>query len=241
MFDRIVLALVWGMGRKRVADEACSATTIRRRRDEWIKDGAGACLARTVLAVYDRNVGLELELSAHGCVTKSPSSGKCAVLLGHIGERLAALLPQAGIPAHPAHAVRHQRGKRGAGGAGRGYHQPPLGRLHGTVAVHERGHPYARVLCGGEHLVLGDELPAERRGVRQRPGAIDHHDRLGQHQQPGGHDDVAVAVQGAQVGRLEGGGRGHHRGVRGRANDEDLRLPPQLLDLPHLPRGSLSR
>ncbi|GGT85081.1 hypothetical protein GCM10010289_00800 [Streptomyces violascens] len=36
----LVLALVSGMGHERVADKSCSATTIRRRRDEWI--GAGA-------------------------------------------------------------------------------------------------------------------------------------------------------------------------------------------------------
>ncbi|MER6610261.1 IS5 family transposase [Streptomyces sp. NPDC000927] len=79
VFDRIVLALVSGMGYERVADEACSATTIRRRRDEWIKAGAGTALARTVLAAYDRVVGLDLEeLSADGCITKSPCGGECS-------------------------------------------------------------------------------------------------------------------------------------------------------------------
>jgi hypothetical protein len=40
VFDRLILVLVSGMGYERVADAGCSATTIRRRRDEWIALGA---------------------------------------------------------------------------------------------------------------------------------------------------------------------------------------------------------
>ncbi|MEU5185497.1 transposase [Streptomyces longwoodensis] len=103
VFDRIVLALVSGMGYERVADGACSATTIRRRRDEWIKAGAGTALARTVLAAYDRMVGLELEeLSADGCITKSPSGGECAgrspVDRGKQGTKRSQLTDSYGIP-----------------------------------------------------------------------------------------------------------------------------------------------
>ncbi|MER8009621.1 hypothetical protein [Streptomyces sp. NPDC094149] len=34
-------------------------------------------------------------------------------------------------------------------------------------------------------------------------GAVDDHDRFGQNQQPGGDEDVTVAVQGTDVSRLE--------------------------------------
>ncbi|MCY0963193.1 IS5 family transposase [Streptomyces sp. H27-H5] len=83
VFDRLVLALVSGMGYERVADQACSATTIRRRRrrrrDEWIKVGVARDLVLAVLRAYDRMVGLELEdLIADGCITKAPSGGECA-------------------------------------------------------------------------------------------------------------------------------------------------------------------
>jgi transposase len=79
VFDRLVMALVSGMGYERVADEACSATTIRRRRDEWIEVGVAGHLALAVLRAYDRMVGLELEeLAADGCITKPPAGGECA-------------------------------------------------------------------------------------------------------------------------------------------------------------------
>lgn len=79
VFDRLVLALVSGMGYERVADEACSATTIRRRRDEWIDAGVAGHLALAVLRAYDQMVGLQLEeLAADGCITKAPEGGECA-------------------------------------------------------------------------------------------------------------------------------------------------------------------
>jgi hypothetical protein len=78
-FDRLVLALVSGMGYERVADEACSATTIRRRRDEWIATGVIGHLVLAVPRAYDQMVGLELEdLAADGRVTKAPSCGERA-------------------------------------------------------------------------------------------------------------------------------------------------------------------
>ena len=79
VFDRLVLALVSGMGYERVADTACSATTIRRRRDEWIEAGVLGHLVLTVLWAYDRMMGLDLEdLAADSCITKAPSGGECA-------------------------------------------------------------------------------------------------------------------------------------------------------------------
>ena len=39
VFERLVQVLVFGCGYERVADSVCSATTLRRRRDEWITAG----------------------------------------------------------------------------------------------------------------------------------------------------------------------------------------------------------
>lgn len=55
IFDRLILVLVSGMGYQRVADEACSATTLRRRRDEWIACGVGEGLRLAALTAYDRS------------------------------------------------------------------------------------------------------------------------------------------------------------------------------------------
>jgi transposase len=39
IFDKLIQVLVFGCGYRKVADEACSATTIRARHDEWIELG----------------------------------------------------------------------------------------------------------------------------------------------------------------------------------------------------------
>ncbi len=103
VFDRIILALVSGMGYERVADEACSATTIRRRRDEWIEASVIGHLILAVLAAYDQMVGLHLEeLAADGCITKAPSGGDCAgrdpVGRGKQGTKRSQLTDGYGIP-----------------------------------------------------------------------------------------------------------------------------------------------
>jgi hypothetical protein len=56
-----------------------SATTLRRRRDEWITLGLGDRLRTAVLGTYRRLFGLELEhLAMDGCVTKAPCGGQTA-------------------------------------------------------------------------------------------------------------------------------------------------------------------
>ncbi|MFE5544785.1 IS5/IS1182 family transposase, partial [Streptomyces sp. NPDC056534] len=76
VFDRLVQVLVFGCGYERAADEHCSATTLRRRRDEWIRLGVMEDLRLLVLSAYDRMIGLELgHLVADGCITKAPSGG----------------------------------------------------------------------------------------------------------------------------------------------------------------------
>jgi transposase len=79
VFDKLIQVLVFGCGYRRIADAICSATTLRRRRDEWITLGLAERLRLTVLGAYDRLFGLELEhLVVDGCITKAPCGGQVA-------------------------------------------------------------------------------------------------------------------------------------------------------------------
>jgi hypothetical protein len=79
VFDKLILVLVFGCGCRRLADHTCSATTLRRRRDEWIALGLTEQLRCAALGAYDRLFGLELEhLAVDGCITKSPCGGQIA-------------------------------------------------------------------------------------------------------------------------------------------------------------------
>jgi transposase len=61
VFDKLIQVLVFGCGYRPIADATCSATTLRRRRDEWVALGLAEQLRPLVLAAYDRLFGLELE------------------------------------------------------------------------------------------------------------------------------------------------------------------------------------
>ena len=79
VFDKLIQILVFGCGYRRIADHTCSATTLRRRRDEWITAGVAEELRRLVLAAYDQLFGLELaHLAVDGCITKAPCGGQTA-------------------------------------------------------------------------------------------------------------------------------------------------------------------
>jgi transposase len=79
VFDKLIQLLVFGCGYRRIADHTCSATTLRRRRDEWITAGMVEQLRQAVLGAYDRMLGLELEhLAVDGCTTKAPCGGQTA-------------------------------------------------------------------------------------------------------------------------------------------------------------------
>jgi transposase len=79
VFDKLIQILVFGCGYRRIADHTCSATTLRRRRDEWITAGVAEQLRLLVLAAYDQLFGLELaRLAVDGCITKAPCGGQTA-------------------------------------------------------------------------------------------------------------------------------------------------------------------
>jgi hypothetical protein len=70
---------VFGCGYRRIADATCSATRLRRRRDEWISAGVAKQLRLAVLGADDRMLGLELEqLAVDSCTTKAPCGGQTA-------------------------------------------------------------------------------------------------------------------------------------------------------------------
>jgi transposase len=71
VFDLLINALVFGAGYRRIADERCSATTLRRRRDEWIAAGVMDRLEQLARDGYDKLIGLELhDVAVDGCSTK---------------------------------------------------------------------------------------------------------------------------------------------------------------------------
>ena len=68
---------MFGCGYRHIADAACSATTLRRRRDEWITLGVAEHLGLAVPGAYQQLFGLELEhLAVDGCITKAPAAGR---------------------------------------------------------------------------------------------------------------------------------------------------------------------
>ena len=79
VFEKFVEVLVFGCAYWRIADEECSATTLRRRRDEWIKARVMDDLWEMALETYDRLLGLELaDLAVDCCITKAPCGGEKA-------------------------------------------------------------------------------------------------------------------------------------------------------------------
>jgi len=103
IFDKLVQVLVFGCSYHRIADHTCSATTLRRRRDEWIASGLMAQLNRLVLAQYDRMIGLDLgDIAIDGCITKAPcggeNAGRSPVDRGKQGLKRSVVVDATGIP-----------------------------------------------------------------------------------------------------------------------------------------------
>jgi len=114
VFEKLVQVLVFGCAYRRIADEGCSATTLRERRDEWIELGAMEALREKALAAYDRFIGLDLfDVAVDGCITKAPCGGEKAgrspVDRGKRGIKRSAAVDASGIPlgAVTAPANRH--------------------------------------------------------------------------------------------------------------------------------------
>jgi len=79
VFEKLVQVLVFGCAYHRIADEECSESTLRRRRNEWIELGVMEYLRQICLDAYDRLIGLELsEVAVDGCTTKAPCGGEKA-------------------------------------------------------------------------------------------------------------------------------------------------------------------
>jgi transposase len=103
VFDKLVQVLVFGCAYDKIADSACSATTLRRRRDEWITAGVMQQVERLAREGYDRIIGLELtDLSLDGCTTKAPCGGERAgrspVDRGKQGTKRSTVADAVGIP-----------------------------------------------------------------------------------------------------------------------------------------------
>jgi transposase len=79
VFDKLLQVLRFGCGYEAIAHASCSATTIRDRRDEWIRLGVFARLKQIALDAYDRIVGLVLDhIAVDGATTKAPGGGEAA-------------------------------------------------------------------------------------------------------------------------------------------------------------------
>ncbi len=103
VFGKLVEVLVFGCAYHRIADEACSESTLRRRRDEWIACGLMEKLRDISLEAYDRLIGLELsDLAVDGCITKAPCGGEKAgrspVDRGKGGVKRSTVVDARGIP-----------------------------------------------------------------------------------------------------------------------------------------------
>jgi transposase len=114
VFDKLVQVLVFGCAYERIADENCSATTLRRRRDEWIASGVMGRLQQIVLDAYDWMIGLDLsDVAVDCCITKAPcggeKAGKSPVDRGKGGIKRSMVVDAKGIPlgAIAAPANRH--------------------------------------------------------------------------------------------------------------------------------------
>ena len=114
VFHKLVQVLVFGCAYHMIADESCSATTLRQRRDEWIELGVIEALREAVLKAYDRMIGLELsDVAVDGCITKAPcggeKTGRSPVDRGKRGIKRSTAVDAEGIPIEgvTAPASRH--------------------------------------------------------------------------------------------------------------------------------------
>lgn len=103
VFEKLLCVLVFGCAYWRIAEQGCSATTLRRRRDEWIEAGLMDALEQIALRSYDRMVGLKMsDVSVDACITKAPrggsKSGRSPVDRGKQGIKRSVAVDARGIP-----------------------------------------------------------------------------------------------------------------------------------------------
>lgn len=103
IFEKLLQVCRFNCSYEGIADSTCGATTIRGRRDEWIRLGIFKQLRAIARESYDRIVGLELEnILIDGCITKAPGGGECAgrspVDRGKQGMKRSVLTEGNGIP-----------------------------------------------------------------------------------------------------------------------------------------------
>jgi len=103
VFEKLVQVLVFGCAYERIADRSCSATTLRRRRDECIEAGVMATMRQLALEAYDKLIGLQLsEVAVDCCITKAPCGGQKAgtnpVDRGKQGIKRSTVVDAKGIP-----------------------------------------------------------------------------------------------------------------------------------------------
>lgn len=162
VFDKLVQVLVFGCAYWRIADETCSATTLRRRRDEWIALKVMDQLHTIVLAQYDRIIGLELgDIAVDGCITTAPCGGELAgkspVDRGKQGLKRSTVVDANGIPLGSVAAPANR-------------HDSPL--LEPTLDTLKRLGPFPPTIT--VHLDRGYDsaLTRERLAVRGMHGEI---------------------------------------------------------------------
>ncbi len=103
VFEKLVQILVFGCAYWRSADHTCSATTLRRRRDEWIEAGVMDELEEMARDSYERTIGLDLsDVAVDCCITKAPcggeKEGKSPVDRGKQGIKRSMMVDGEGIP-----------------------------------------------------------------------------------------------------------------------------------------------
>ncbi len=156
VFDKLVQVLVFGCAYERIADKECSATTLRRRRDEWIGSGSMEKLREMVLEAYDRIIGLNLsEVAVDCCITKAPcggeSAGRSPVDRGKQGIKRSVAVDAYGIPLGTITAPAN-------------FHDSPL--LSKTLDTLEALGPMPEQMS--VHLDRGYDSDATRRRLKER-------------------------------------------------------------------------
>lgn len=103
VFEKLFQVLVFDCAYEKIAEEECSATTLRHRRDEWIGLGLAETLRKMALHAYDRMVGLELsDVAVTSCITRAPFGGeklgRSPVDRGKRGVKRSVAVDRRGIP-----------------------------------------------------------------------------------------------------------------------------------------------